>query len=74
MEKKFYNAKGLEKSLSGLEARFGMPSTTFYAHYLDNDEVIDAVPRFVQGVWASLYRDYKRMCGDDGFAQSVETI
>ena len=72
MEKRYYTADGLRRSLDALEGRFGMASGDFLDAYRhDDDERLRAVPRFYRHVWVSFLQDWKRLSGDD-FATSVE--
>lgn len=72
MEKRYYNAESLRRSLEALEGRFGMPSAeVFEAYCHDDDARLRDVPRFYRHIWVSFYQDWKRLSGDD-FAASVE--
>jgi hypothetical protein len=69
VEKRYYSAESLERVLLDLERRFGMSSEEFYAKVTAGERIED-MPGFERSVWASVYRDFCRMSGDD-FASSV---
>lgn len=71
MEKRYYSAKSLERSLELLERRYDMPSNKFYA-LASTAGKVEGVPSFARSVWASLYRDFIKLRGSDDFAESVE--
>jgi len=70
MEKKFYNADSLERSLLVFERKFGVSSHDFY-ETISNGDRIEGMPGFTRSLWASLYRDYCRP-RSDSFAVAVE--
>lgn len=70
MKRRVYTADSLERLLSSLEKQYGMTSADFYGRVLGGDELPD-VPRFHRHIWASMYRDVRRMRGDD-FVDHVE--
>jgi hypothetical protein len=70
MEKRYYGAESLERSLLDLERRHSMSSADFYER-ATTDGAVPGVPQFDRSVWASLYRDFLRL-RDDDFAMSVE--
>ena len=69
MDKRYYGAAGLHATLDHLESTHGISSEDFYSKYLD-----DTLPRSISGfhrhVWASFYRDAKRLEGAD-FSESA---
>ncbi len=69
VKKKYYNADSLERALLTLERRYGMGSEDFYERAISSSTV-EGVPRYVRNLWASLYRDFCRLSGDD-FASTV---
>jgi hypothetical protein len=71
MERRYYTASSLEHALRVFESRFGMSSADFYAAHLDNSEQLASMPRRFRNLWASLYRDWRRLSGED-FAEHVE--
>lgn len=70
MEKRYYNAASLGQSLGAFEERFGVSSADFYAAY-ESGETLSDIPGFHRHVWASFYRDYRRLNGED-FSALVE--
>ena len=71
MERRYYNATSLERALRTLESRYGMSSAEFYAAHRDDARAVTAMPRRIRNLWASLYRDWRRLSGAD-FAEQVE--
>lgn len=71
MEKLYYSQDSLERSLLGLERKFGISSHEFYER-ISTGERIERMPNFTRSVWASLYRDFCRLSGD-AFASTVES-
>lgn len=72
MEKRYYTADSLHRSLDAFEERFGMSSEDFYAAYTAyNIERMEGISAFYRHSWASFYRDWQRLSGDD-FAASVK--
>jgi hypothetical protein len=72
MEKRYYNAATLERSLRVFEERYALDSATCFAMRQSGDEAgVEHIPRFHQHVWASFYRKWKRLSGED-FVQHVE--
>ena len=72
MKKRYYDAASLERVLVSLERRYGMSSAEFYDRHRA-DEPLPGVPGFHRIVWASFYRDVKRMRGDD-FAEHARHV
>lgn len=70
MEKLYYSADSLERSLLGLETKWNIRSDAFYKLCIDGKRVPD-MPGFTRSVWASLYRDFCRLRGDDSFSVAV---
>lgn len=71
MEKRYYDADSLERVLASLERDYGMSSAEFYAAHVAG-EPLD-VSRFTRHVWASFYRDVRRLRGDE-FAEAAEQL
>jgi len=74
MDKTYYSAESLRRALGFFEERYGMSSSDFYAAYVDYDESCMAgrgISGFHRHSWASFYRDWRRMSGED-FAATVE--
>jgi hypothetical protein len=72
MEKRYYNAESLRRVIDSFEERFHIDSETFYAaHYADDQSIVGRMPRFVRHTWASFYREWQRIGGDD-FAETVK--
>lgn len=72
MEKRYYTADSLRRSLDAFEERFGMSSDEFFAAYAVYDiSRMEGISPFLRHSWASLYRDWQRLSGDD-FAASVK--
>lgn len=72
MEKRYYGAAGLRVTLDHLEHTYGLSSDDFYAAYLD-DKVPATIPGYHRHVWASFYRDVKRLEGTD-FSESARRV
>lgn len=70
MEKKYYSADSIERSLLHLERRFGLSSNDFYETIVRGDR-IDGMPGFTRSLWVSLYREFCRLRGDS-FSVAVE--
>jgi hypothetical protein len=68
----YYNASSLRRVLDDLEAGYGMSSEEFYEAHLQ-DCLPRPVPSFHRHVWASLYRDWRRLAGAD-FAENAERV
>ena len=71
MEQLYYDAESLERVLAALEREHGMTSAEFYARHVAREPL--EVPRFARHVWASFYRDVRRLRGDD-FADAAERL
>ena len=65
-----YSAASLERVLGLFEERYGMTTPDFYEALVAGESFED-IPRFHRHVWASFYRDVRRMRGDD-FAERAE--
>jgi hypothetical protein len=71
VEKLYYDADSLERVLASLERDYRMSSADFYAAHIEG-RLLD-MPRFTRHVWASFYRDVRRLRGDE-FAESAERL
>jgi hypothetical protein len=71
MQRRYYNSASLERAISSLEQRYGMSSADFYAAHQADDPALDSMPRRLRNLWASLYRDWRRLSGED-FVEQVE--
>lgn len=71
MERRYYNASSLERALSSFESHYGMSSGEFNAAHRTDAPAVAAMPRRIRNLWASLYRDWRRLSGED-FAEQVE--
>lgn len=72
VEKRYYTADSLRTMLDSFERRYEFESSLFYeAHYAEDEAAVGHIPRFLRHSWASFYRDWQRLSGDD-FAASVE--
>lgn len=72
VEKRYYSADSLRSALDSFEQHYELDSETFYAaHYAGDEAVAGHVSPFLRHSWASFYRDWRRLSGDD-FAASVE--
>jgi hypothetical protein len=74
MQKRYYNAAGLERALEVFERRFKIASADFYeAHRAEGDDspLLKDVPRFERHIWADLYVQLRRLNGED-FAEQIE--
>jgi hypothetical protein len=69
--KKYYSVTSIERVLRMLEAEHGLSSDEFYAKF-EAGEPVEGVTGFERNMWASLYRDYRRLCDDDGFALAAK--
>jgi hypothetical protein len=66
MQRRYYNADSLERSLHAFEKRFGLDSETFLAaHTAGDEDVLKDIPRFLRHSWASFYLDWQRLREDD---------
>ena len=72
MEKRTYSANSLERVLLSFERRYEMSSAEFYGRHAA-DEPLPEISGFHRHVWASFFRDVRRLRGDD-FAQHAEDI
>lgn len=73
MEKRYYNAESIARALHAYEERFGMDSRDFYEAHCVDGEAVAEIPGFVRHVWAGLYRDFRRLSGED-FVERIETV
>lgn len=73
MERRYYDGDSLSRALVSFEERYGLNSDAFYEAYVQDGEAIAHVPGFQRHVWASFYRDARRLTGED-FAESVERV
>jgi hypothetical protein len=64
VDKCYYDASSLDRTLVALERRYGMPSREFYELHVAG-ELSAEISNFDRHVWASFYRDLCRMRGDD---------
>jgi hypothetical protein len=71
MEKLYYDAESLERVLAALERQHGMSSAEFHTRHTAGEHL--EIPRFTTHVWASFYRDVRRLRGD-GFAETAERL
>lgn len=72
MEKRYYNAEVLHRTLIAFEHRYGLESKDFYARYEQSDhEALRAIAGYHRHAWASFYREWRGLSGED-FASSVE--
>jgi hypothetical protein len=66
IERRYYDEASLRGSLDAFEERFGMDSRTFFAAYAANDdEQMAAISRWRRHSWASYYREWCRLSGED---------
>jgi hypothetical protein len=72
VEKRYYSAASLRRVLEDLERAYGMTSPEFYDAYVA-DEVPARVSRFHRHVWASFYRDVRRLEHAD-FSDSAREV
>jgi hypothetical protein len=70
MERNVYSATSLERVLALLEERYEMSTADFYDAHVAG-ETLEHIPWFHRHVWASFYRDVRRMRGDE-FAERAE--
>ncbi len=70
MEKRYYNAASVERTLRAFERRYGMPSDDFFRCHVAGDP-IPAVAAWHRQAWAGFYRAWLRMSGG-GFAARAE--
>jgi hypothetical protein len=71
VEKSYYDAESLARVLAALERQYGTSSADFYARHVAGEAL--PIPRFTRHVWASFYRDTRRLRGDD-FAEAAERL
>jgi hypothetical protein len=67
----YYDADSLSRALGSFEEQYHLSSEAFYEAYLGGSEAITHIPGFHQHVWASFYREVRRLTGED-FVQSVK--
>lgn len=72
MEKRTYNAASLERVLLSFERRYGMSSADFSQRHRA-EEALPGIPGFHRHVWASFYRDVRRLRGDE-FVEHAEHV
>jgi hypothetical protein len=72
VEKASYNAASLERVLLVLERHYGMSSAEFYAAH-EAGESLEGIPEFDRHVWASFYRDVRRLRREE-FAGDAEHL
>lgn len=68
IEKRYYNATTLERTLAAYEAHFALSSADFYAEHEAESARVAAIPGFHRHVWASYYREWRELedCGLPG--------
>ena len=71
MELGYYDADSLSRTLAVFEGRYSLSSEKFYELHVADDGAIAHVPGFHRQVWASFYRDVRRLTGED-FVERVE--
>lgn len=71
MDKHYYNAASVERTLRAFERRYGMSSDEFFRAHVADDERVAAVPASHRQPWAGFYRTWLRMSGG-GFAARAE--
>lgn len=71
VERRCYNASGLERALKAYEDHFGLASSDFCEAYSngEDDPRLKRIPRFDRHVWASLYREFDELSGGRLVAQ-----
>jgi hypothetical protein len=74
VDKYVYNAASLERLCLKFERAYGMSSEDFYAAHIADDEL--RIPRFHRHVWASAYRDVRRLqpTGEDFASRAEHTL
>ena len=65
MEKHYYNAASLERTIRVFEERFHRDSESLLAAYRDDRDSISDIPPFIQHSWASFYIEWRDVCGTD---------
>ena len=73
MEKHYYDAASLERVLLAFERRYELPSDEFFARHRE-DRSLEFVPGFHRHLWASIYRDFRRLSGGHSFAENAERL
>ena len=71
MNRTYYDAESLARGLATFEGRYGMSSEEFYAAHVTDSASVVQIPGFHRHIWASFYRDVRRLSGED-FIESVE--
>lgn len=72
MKKHYYNADSLRRLLARLEDMYGMRSDEFFEAHRD-DRVTVEISGFHRHVWASTYRDVRRIEAE-GFAERAARV
>lgn len=72
VEKHFYDAASLERTLRAFEGGYGLSSADFYRGHVANEAtVIDRMSGMHRQAWAGFYCEWQRMSGSS-FADRVE--
>lgn len=70
MEKRYYNATSIERTLRAFERGYGMTSEDFLRAHVAGEE-LPQVSAWHRQAWAGFYRTWLRMSGG-GFASRAE--
>lgn len=71
MDKHYYDAASLERTLRAFEARFGLSSVDFYRAHVESTDAVADIPGFYRQSWAAFYSEWRRLTGSS-FADRVE--
>jgi len=72
MERRYYNASSIERTLRVFEQKYGMTSEDFYAAHLVDDDL--HLPRSHRQSWAMFCRTWMRMTGGGFAAQAAREL
>ncbi len=71
MQKRYYDANSLRRSLDAFEKRFGMTSREFAEACAAGDDDL-SVPAFQRHAWLSFHREWSELDGGDDLGSRVE--
>ncbi len=71
MEKHYYDAASLERTLHAFEDGYGRSSADFYRAHLAGEDAIEDMPGFHRQAWAGFYAEWRSLTGNS-FADRIE--
>jgi hypothetical protein len=74
MEKRYYDAASIERTLRVFERKYGLSSEEFFEAHVADDERVAEMPGWHRQPWASFYRTWLRLSGGGFAAQAAREL